>query len=169
MELVNVAKIGKSVGWQGLLKIHLLSDFPEVVALGRRFWCGKKRVSVAHYDSQKSLIQFENVLSKEAAQCFVGCFLQCSVEETREWCCLDEGYFFWFDMIGACVLDEDEPVGAVVDIQRIGDVDYLVVQALSKKTFLLPFIDRFVLYVRKDDDGKYLIYTQGAKDILEAS
>lgn len=58
-------------------------------------------------------------------------------------------------------------------IERIGAVDYLIVQTdpllqkeLGIKRFLVPYIDRFVLLA---DVKNRLVECSGAKGILEAS
>jgi 16S rRNA processing protein RimM len=61
----------------------------------------------------------------------------------------------------------------VDDIQRMVDIDYLVVmtdealvEAGMSKSFLLPYIDRYILTANIEEKK---IYTKDAKDILEAS
>ena len=70
-------------------------------------------------------------------------------------------------------LQGDLVLGVVDDIQRMVDTDYLVVKTDEKlveegfsKSFLLPYIDRYIL--NADIEAKK-IYTKDAKDILEAS
>ena len=84
-----------------------------------------------------------------------------------------EGEHFWFDIIGCSVKQGDEVLGEVTDIQRMADTDYLLVKTDEKlvkedlsKTFLLPYIDRYVLTVGLDEKT---VYTKDAKDILAAS
>ena len=76
-------------------------------------------------------------------------------------------------MEGCVVLQGDLVMGVVDDIQRMVDTDYLVIKtdaALVEEgfsnSFLLPYIDRYVLST--DTEAKK-IYTKDAKDILEAS
>jgi len=71
------------------------------------------------------------------------------------------------------VKQDDEVLGVIEDIQRMADTDYLaiktdkmLVEAGLSKSFLLPYIDRYVLNA---DTEEKIVYTQDAKDILEAS
>jgi 16S rRNA processing protein RimM len=64
-------------------------------------------------------------------------------------------------------------LGVVNDIQRMLDIDYLVIDTDKSlvdegfsKSFLLPYIDRYVLTTNTQEKK---IYTKDAKDILEAS
>ena len=86
---------------------------------------------------------------------------------------INEGQYFWFDVIGCVVKQDDEILGVVDDIQRMADTDYLVVktdasliEAGLSKEFLLPYIDRYIIKV---DTEEKIVYTKDAKDILEAS
>ena len=76
-------------------------------------------------------------------------------------------------MIGCDVVEDDEVVGTISDIQRMVDIDYLIVDTDSKlvdagfsKNFLLPYIERYV--IRAEMDFKK-VYVRDAKEILEAS
>ena len=71
------------------------------------------------------------------------------------------------------VKQDDEVMGVVEDIQRMADTDYLaiktdkmLVESGLPKSFLLPYIDRYVLNA---DTVEKTVYTKDAKDILEAS
>jgi 16S rRNA processing protein RimM len=68
---------------------------------------------------------------------------------------------------------DDEVLGVIEDIQRMADTDYLaiktdkmLVEAGLPKNFLLPYIERYIIKVDTDEKT---VYTQDAKDILEAS
>ena len=95
------------------------------------------------------------------------------MEETRANCKLEDGEFFWFDLVGCAVVEDGKILGEVVDIDRINAFNYLKVQtdeSLIKdgfaKTFLFPHNLPFVL---DTDIDKKIITTSGAMDILEAS
>ncbi|RAX58447.1 16S rRNA processing protein RimM [Helicobacter monodelphidis] len=175
---VIVGKIGRSVGLKGAMKLYLLGDFPDVILSGRSFFCNRQSVVIQQYDSKQSLIFFENITTPEMARVFVGHFLSCSEEQTRQWCALQEGQFFWFEIIGASVIESNETLGEVVEIERIGDIDYLVIQThqdLQKKgepsRFMLPYTERFIVQTTRvvGCPECIKIITQGAKDILQAS
>ncbi len=175
-DYINVAQLGKTVGLDGFMKIYSLSDFPEIIIPQRMFLCGAQKVVVESYNSNRSLIRFQGFESREKASCFVGKFLMCSIGQTREWCHLEHGFFFWFDIINALLFEKDEYLGKVGNIQRIGNIDYLFINVHDElvkqgysKSFLLPFIDRFILNIEQASLKQYKIYTHGAKDILEAS
>lgn len=177
--MIQVAKIGKTNGVYGGLKLHLLSDFPQIlsqdinfIAKSSGFKPQELNLKIKSY--QNGIAIFEGYESKESAGALTNFILYASKEDTKKYCTLKEGEAFWFDVIGMEVIEGEELLGKVIEIERIGSVDYLVIasnlslpslpQEKLAKTFMLPYIDRYILEMR---EGK--IYTQDAKDIWFAS
>ena len=181
-ELIEVAKLGKSMGVHGALKCHLLTDFPEIFQKGVKFFaifsspCEKitHPLTLQNFDPQRHLITFEEITSMEAAKSLTNFILHSTLEDTRKHCALGKEEFFWFDIIGCRVCEAGILLGEVREIQRIGATDYLLVRTDSTlqksaslaKEFLIPYIAPFI----KDTDLEAkTIYTQNAKALLEAS
>lgn len=177
--MIQVAKIGKTNGVYGGLKLHLLSDFPQIlsqdinfIAKSSGFKPQELNLKIKSY--QNGIVIFEGYESKESAGALTNFILYASKEDTKKYCTLKEGEAFWFDVIGMEVIEGEELLGKVIEIERIGAVDYLVIasnlslpslpQEKLAKTFMLPYIDRYILEMK---EGK--IYTQDAKDIWFAS
>lgn len=157
--LIEVARIGKTVGLQGELKLHLHCDFPEQFKAGKVFETQKGlKLEIISYNPKRGLIKFRGYEDRQSASVLVNSFLFTSIEETRKSCDLEEDELFWFDVIGLNVKEKNLNLGLVTEIQRIGNVDYMVVktddnllkEGLSK-SFYIPFIDRYVLEVKKDE------------------
>ena len=183
-ELIEVAKLGKSIGVHGALKCQLLTDFPEIFQKGVKFFAifGSPYEKITHpltlqtFDPQRHLITFEEITSMEAAKSLTNFILHSTLEDTRKHCALGKEEFFWFDIIGCKVSEAGILLGEVREIQRIGATDYLLVRTDSTlqkgtptplaKEFLIPYIAPFI----KDTDLEAkTIYTQNAKALLEAS
>jgi 16S rRNA processing protein RimM len=69
--------------------------------------------------------------------------------------------------------DNGKIIGKIIDIHRILDIDYLFLNTSNElikdgfaKTFLVPYIPKYI--IKSDIDAK-IVYSQGAKEILEAS
>jgi 16S rRNA processing protein RimM len=99
--------------------------------------------------------------------------LYVSCVDTREICKLEKKQFFWFDIIGCSVIENNEILGIVDDIQRMPLSDYLQVKTTQtlqnnklSSRFLFPYLDNYIIKV--DIENK-TIDTIGAKDILKAS
>jgi len=118
-------------------------------------------------------VKFRGYESIDSAKKLTNTKIYANIEQTKENCDLKEGQHFWFDVIGCSVIQDEEILGIIEEIQRMGDTDYLLMKtddALVKadlpKTFLIPYIDRYILNVEIEEK---IVYVKDAKDILEAS
>lgn len=168
-----IAQIGRTVGLWGDLKFHIHTDFPEQFQVGKIYKSSRGDLTISHINPTRGTIRFVGYESVDSAKKLTNVKIFADEKQTRENCELKEGEHFWFDIIGCSVKQGDEVLGVVTEIQRMADIDYLLIQtneALVKegfsKTFLLPYIKRYVLSIGLDEKT---VYTQDAKDILEAS
>ncbi len=168
-----IAQIGRTVGLRGNLKFYIYTDFPEQFRAGRTYHTNRGDLTIAFVDIVKGIIKFRGYESIDNAKKLTNTKFFASEEETKQNCELKEGEHFWFDIIGCNIIDAEICTGRVEDIQRIGETDYLYIhtdRALSQsglpQSFLLPYINRYILHV---DIDRKIIYTQDARDILEAS
>ncbi len=168
-----IAQIGRTIGLWGDLKFHLHTDFPEQFKVGNTYKSNRGDLTIADINFTRGIIKFRGYESIDSAKKLTNTKLYANEAQTKEICDLKEGQHFWFDMIGCVVKQDDEVLGVIEDIQRMADTDYLaiktadiLVEAGLSKTFLIPYIDRYV--IKADTDAKE-VYTKDAKDILEAS
>lgn len=159
--LVLVAKLGRTVGVQGFVRLHNLSDFPEQFECGASFFDKNLRVLKIKARNAQSVL-FEGFESLECAKTLVNLELFQSVEKSRTSCKLNEGEFFYFDIIGLEVFENGLLLGVVKDILSAGN-DLLLIksdESLVKKgfasEFYLPYVDFYVKSVElgaKDSKG----------------
>ncbi len=168
-----IAQIGRTIGLWGDLKFHIHTDFPEQFKVGKTYKTNRGDLTIAEMNMKRGIIRFQGYESIDAAKKLTNVKIFADIAQTKENCDLDEGQHFWFDIIGCTVEDEGIVIGLIEDIQRMGDTDYLVIKTDESfvkdglsKTFLLPYIDRYV--VKADVEAKF-VYTKDAKDILESS
>jgi 16S rRNA processing protein RimM len=174
MDKIYVAKLGKAVGLQGQQKLHIDSDFPEQFKKNSIFYTDKNQeLKIETFNSKNNTVKFVGIDTIDQAKKLTNRQLFVSKDDSRDMCNLANKQFFWFDIIGCEVIENDEVLGKVNDVQRMPLSDYLQVETtkeLQEKkysdVFLLPYIDQFVIDV--DIDSK-TINVNGAKDILEAS
>jgi len=172
--LLHIATIGKSVGLRGDMKLHIKSDFPEQFKSGSTFLINDKdRVTLTNVNLNRGLVKINSIDNPEDAKKFTNVKLYTTYEETRKNCHLKDGEFFWFDIIGCEVFEDDKRLGVVKEIERITLSNYLsiktddsLIQKNLAKSFLLPYNEHFILSV---DIDKKIIKVNGAMDILEAS
>jgi len=168
-----IAQIGRTIGLWGDLKFNLHTDFPEQFKIGNTYKSNRGDLTIADINFTRGIVKFRGHESIDSAKKLTNTKLFANEAQTKENCDLKEGQHFWFDVITCVVKQDEEVLGLVEDIHRMGDTDYLSVKTDSRlveaglpKNFLLPYIDRYVVKV---DTEEKIVYTQDAKDILEAS
>lgn len=174
MDRIYIAKLGKTVGLKGQQKLIIDTDFPEQFKKNTKLTTDKNQEFIIEtYNTANNVVKFVGIDSIEDAKKLTNRQLFVSTEDTRDSCVLDDKQFFWFDMIGCEVKENDVILGKVSDIQRMPLSDYLLIETDSKlieegfsNSFLLPYIDTYIINV--DIDTKS-IFAQNAKEILEAS
>lgn len=172
--LLQVATLGRTVGLKGDMRLNLSTDFPEQFVPNASFTLENgKEITLSAYNPDRELVHLKGIDTPEAAKALTNAKLFTTYEATRERCTLDEGEFFWFDLLGASVVEGESVLGKVQEIERIGPLDYLLVATdttfVSKglpSTFLIPYIDRFVI---KTDAVAKVVTVEGGLDLLEAS
>lgn len=180
--LIQVATLGRSVGVSGAMKCHLLTDFPEIFKKENTFFAipnssfassnTKLTLTLKSFDLSRSLISFQEITSPEEAKKIVNYSLYSTIKDTKSQCKLQQDEFFWFDIIGCDIYEDDTILGKVKDIQRIANTDYLIITThkdFSKnfsKEFLIPYIKHFIITTNLETKS---ILTKNAKSILEAS
>ncbi|MDD2837668.1 MAG: ribosome maturation factor RimM [Sulfuricurvum sp.] len=172
--LLHVATLGRTVGLKGDMKLNLFTDFPEQFIPNASFTLENgKEVILTSYNPERELVHIQGIDTPEAAKALTNGKLFTTFEATRERCNLSEGEFFWFDLLGASVIEGETLLGRVQEIERIGVQDYLLVatdEVLVAKgmpaTFLIPYIDHFV---KTSDAASKVITVEGGLDLLEAS
>ncbi|WP_104697988.1 MULTISPECIES: ribosome maturation factor RimM [unclassified Helicobacter] len=179
--LIQVATLGRSVGVLGAMKCYLLTDFPEIFQKDLTFFAmpslftlssPKITLTLKSFNLSRSLISFKEIASPEEAKRIVNFLLYSTTEDTKQYCKLQKDEFFWFDIIGCEIYEDEVTLGKVKDIQRIANTNYLIITTdkhLSKKfakEFLIPYIDHFIITT---DLKTKTIFTKNAKSILEAS
>lgn len=173
-QLLYVAKLGRTVGLRGDMKLHIISDFPEQFVPGASFTTDKNlTVSIDNVNIKQGTVHIEGCNSPEEAKRLVNAELYTTYEATREQCKLAEGEFFWFDIVGCEVFENGQRLGRVKEIERIAAYDYLSIETDEEliasgesRKFLLPYQKPFIVEV---DIESRRIATAGALDILQAS
>lgn len=172
---IYVAKLGKTVGLQGHLRLFVDSDFPEQFKKGATFTTNRNlQLKVSEYNASREVVKFEGYEDVDLAKVLTNQELYSTIEQTKQYCKLAKNEFFWFDLISCTVFENDLKLGIVKEVHRYPLNDYLEIitdeELVSKglpKNFLIPHIfDKYVLDVNVDDKKINVI---NAYDILENS
>jgi 16S rRNA processing protein RimM len=170
MNKIPIAKIGKTFGVKGWVKLHLLTDFPSQFKVGESFESDKLILTIEHINRKNNTIKFVGYNTLEEAKKLTNRMLYSNEEKSRRDIKLKKDEWFWFDIIGCEVYEDDKLLGRVEDINRINDIDYIVVNIdknlqVRQKRFLFDF-KRHIIDV--DIENKKLI-VKDTIPILEAS
>ena len=172
---VEIAKVGKVVGLSGELKLHLMTDFEAQFVPGATFTLqNNKTLTIDSYNEKRGLVKFQGYHVREDAAVLTNQVLYLSEEESRENCALEENQYFWFDMIGATVMEEGRCLGVIKDIERIASTDYLkittdeaLVQEKLPKSFYIPYL--IDVYIEGFDKEAKVLHSKDAYPLLEAA
>jgi len=172
-EQFYIAQIGRTIGLWGDLKLNLHTDFPEQFSIGNSFKTDRGDLTISDINLKRGIIRFIGYESIDSAKKLTNAKIYSDLEKTKSNCKLNDGQHFWFDIVDCKIEENGVILGTVKEIQRMADTDYLsiiteksLVEEGFTKTFLLPYIERYIL--KADIDTK-TIYVEDAKDILEAS
>jgi len=171
--LIQVATIGRTVGLKGELKLHHKTDFVDQFVAGKVFWIETNRsLQIESYKRQSQAVKFYGFDTLEASKTLINKEIYTTIDDTRENCALGSGEYFWFDIVGCEVVEQDEVLGVVGDIQRYGDTDYLLINTNKTlvddgytKLFLIAYDKQQLIC----DIKKKKIIASNAKVILESS
>ncbi|EKY3401862.1 16S rRNA processing protein RimM, partial [Campylobacter jejuni] len=108
-DFVQVAKLGKTVGLKGYVKLHNLSDFSSQFKKDATFFIKniKEMLKIKHYNASNSTVLFENYEDIEKAKELINLILFQSIEKSRQTCKLKKDEFFYFDILECEVFEED--------------------------------------------------------------
>jgi len=165
-----IAKIGKAFGVKGWVKVHPLTDFPEQFKAGATFESDKITLTIENINRKNNTIKFIGFNTPEEAKKLTNRHLYSNENQSKENIKLKKDEWFWFDIIGCEVYEDDKLLGIVDDINRINDIDYIVVEinpdlGYKQKRFLFDF-KRHIIDV---DIEHKKIYVKNTIPILEAS
>ena len=170
MNKISIAKIGKAHGVKGWVKLHLLTDFPEQFKAGKTFEADKISLTIENINRKNNTIKFVGFNTPEEAKKLTNRVIYTDKQSSKENIKLKKDEWFWFDIIGCEVIEEDKLLGIVEDINRINDIDYIVVDinkelGYKQQRFLFDF-KRHIIDV---DIKNKKIYVKDTIPILEAS
>jgi 16S rRNA processing protein RimM len=153
MEYLDLGIIIGSFSLDGTLKLKSLTNHPE-----KRYKKGKKvflfnaktnemtQLSIASYRSsgQFDLVKVVGIDTKEKADELRGCLFRVE-KDIKD---LEEGHYFFSDLVGCQIIDENEKVlGVVSQVEEFPSAITLRVRRNGEKDFFVPFLNEFVTKV----------------------
>lgn len=138
-EMVPIGKVLKTQGIKGELKIFPYVDFLEHIDKLDALFIDDKEFRVQNVRAQKDffIMKLEGIESINDGELFRGELIKIPKERLRK---LSPGEFFWHDLIGMTVVDEEgRSYGKIKSIFPTGSNDVFVIES-GDKEILLPAI-----------------------------
>ncbi|MCQ8254773.1 ribosome maturation factor RimM [Streptococcus suis] len=153
MNYFNVGKIVNTQGLQGEMRVLSVTDFAE-----ERFKKGAKlalfddkdqfvmEVEIASHRKAKNfdIIKFKGMYHINDIEKYKGFSLKIAEENLAD---LEDGEFYYHEIIGLDVYENDILIGQIKEILQPGANDVWVVKRKGKKDLLLPYIPPVVLNI----------------------
>jgi len=153
MNYFNVGKIVNTQGLQGEMRVLSVTDFSE-----ERFKKGAelalfdeknqfvRTVVIASHRKQKNfdIIKFKDMYHINDIEKYKGHSLKVAEANLND---LDEGEFYYHEIIGLEVYENDQLIGTIKEILQPGANDVWVVKRKGKRDLLLPYIPPVILNV----------------------
>jgi 16S rRNA processing protein RimM len=136
-------------GLDGAFRMELLTDFPERISALKRVYLGDeptaRRVRHAQLHPPHALLRLTGLDDEQAIGAFRGALVRIDHDQAAP---LPPGEYYWWQLIGARVVDEaGEPLGVVQEILQTGANDVYVLRTPVGGEFLLPAIKDVILDV----------------------
>jgi len=170
MNKISIAKIGKTYGVKGWVKLHLLTDFPEQFKVGKTFEADKITLTIENINRKNNTIKFIGYNTPEDAKKLTNRHLYSNEIQSKQEIKLKKDEWFWFDIIECEIYENDKLLGIVEDINRINEIDYIIVNINEKLGYKQQrFLFDFKRHIIDVDIKNKKIYVKDTIPILEAS
>lgn len=145
-EYVAVAKYRRPHGLQGEALVAILTDFPERITVGAKFFLGENRLPITikslRHHNDGLLLTFEEFPSRKSLEGRQNQLVYTQVDALPA---LEDGEYYHHQLLGFDVIDlSGQKIGLLVDILVTGANDVYVVRPENGKDILLPATDEVV-------------------------
>lgn len=169
-EYLECACIVGTHGVKGAVRLENRCDSPAVLAKLKRMYIKKgedyKEMTVVHSSVQKNMVltTFEGIESVEAAAAMRGTVLYAAREDFR----LRRGEYFWADMMGLPVIDDEtgEVYGTLSNILTPGAHQVYVVKREAGE-FMIPAVPEFIKEISMGEEREEGIYVKLIEGMME--
>ncbi|MBB3763674.1 ribosome maturation factor RimM [Sphingomicrobium lutaoense] len=141
---VALAAVAGAHGIKGEVRLKLFAEGVDSLKKAASLFVGgveRKPLSV-RAGGKAVIARFEGVESRDAAEALRGQLIEIDRDELPP---LEEGEYYFSDLIGLAVVDEDgEAIGTVRSVDNFGASDVVEIERPSGKSFMVPLIPQAV-------------------------
>lgn len=173
-EYVRIGVITGAHGLTGRLKILVISDIGERFESGNTVFIRNgdryrehKIIQFSDAGRKTGLLQLDGINDRDAALLLKGTALLIQLSEaerTRDEL-TEEGYYYYFDIIGCAAFTRGQRLGIVSDIIEAGSGEVLIITDDAGREFMVPFVESMVDTRDIRDKKLYLDPVEGLLDI----
>lgn len=166
---ITLARIVRTRGIKGEVSADLLTDFPErfaslnqvrVLCRGKEY---EEEIESYWFHQNRVVLKFRNRDTPEVAQELVSGEIQIAESEREP---LPEGAYYDTDLIDCLVLENQAPVGRVIEIFRTGPGNTnLVLRNDEGKELMVPFAQEFLIKVDVENKLIEMRLPEGLKEL----
>ena len=135
-------------GIQGEIAMQVLTDFPERIKKGNKVWVGPNFMELTiqslRWKQNLLLLRFNQASDRNAVEALVNLDVYVRKEDLAE---LPEGRYYFYQLVGLDVYEEQQLVGKIKEILVTGANDVFVISRPGGKELLLPDIKSVILGV----------------------
>ena len=143
-----VGHLQRAHGIKGEIAMQVITDFPERLQKGKKLWVGdahiQHTIKSIRWKQDLMLLGFEGIDDRSGIDLLVN---QDVFVQTDALPKLPDGRYYFHQLIGLSVFEQDNFVGTVTEILETGANDVFVVCLPGGKELLLPDIKSVILNI----------------------
>jgi len=146
---VLIGKFRKPHGIRGEVRMTVLTNYPELIAVGQMIYVGERhqpyQIRSLRWHGGDLLVSLEELIDRTAVEIFRNIPVFMLSQDMPE---PPEGEFYLHQLIGSEVLtDEGEKLGTLKEVLLTGANDVYLVETPAGKEILLPAIEDVILNI----------------------
>lgn len=161
---IIVGRVLGAHGKKGELRVELLSDFPDRFSAGSELKSDEENrliIESSRGSGKLKIVKIKGIDSREAARKLQGIYLTVDFSKRKT---LPPEEFYEYELIGCDVFSGQRKLGIVKDLKKGTAQDLLIIETLSGKESLVPFVKAIVKAV---DIGKRRIDVEPIPGLIE--
>ena len=159
-----VGHLQRAHGIKGEIAMQVLTDFPERMQKGKKIWLGEEHIlhviKSVRWKQDLLLLGFEGIDDRSGIDVLVNQDVFVQANALPE---LPDGRFYFHQLIGLSVFEQDNFIGTVSEILETGANDVFVVSLPGEKELLLPDIKSVILNIDLEQQKIQVAIPDGLK------